>query len=65
MERSHDTDVRRMLDKVSMELSQCQGAKGNVESCSYEVSSLNITNINRSLSVGALLQAAVFQSWNV
>merc|ERR1719186_576472 len=37
MEKSHNTDVRRMMDKVAWELREYQGQDGNVESCAYEV----------------------------
>ena len=37
MEKAHNTDIRRMLDKVAWDLSQFQGEDGNVESCTYEV----------------------------
>eukprot|EP00092_Neocalanus_flemingeri_P029028 GFUD01031513.1.p1 GENE.GFUD01031513.1~~GFUD01031513.1.p1 ORF type:complete len:298 (+),score=88.09 GFUD01031513.1:122-1015(+) len=36
MEKSHNTDVRRMLDGVAWELREFQGEEGHVESCTYE-----------------------------
>ena len=37
MEKAHNTDIKRMLDRVALDLSQFQGEDGNVESCTYEV----------------------------
>ena len=65
MEKSHNTDVRSMLDEVAMELREYQGQEGNMESCTQKVKKILQTEKNYMFSVAAFLQATIFKSWNV